>query len=53
MTVDNYAWASESSPELSFLLVPKSLEGREISHHVNIALSPMKEKHKYVLSTLS
>lgn len=33
MTVDNYVWANEPSPEPSFSLVPKSFVGREISHH--------------------
>lgn len=38
MTVDNDVWARESSPEPSFLLVPKPLAGREISHHCKYPL---------------
>lgn len=38
MTADNYMLANESNPEPSSLLVPKSLVGREISHHCKYSL---------------
>ena len=38
MTADNYMLANESNPEPSSLLVPKSLVGRDTSHHCKYPL---------------